>query len=204
MNKKFSEEKAGSAVNKKDDRGNECRDDRELIAASGRGDKRAYGELVLKYQKRLYRLVFMMLGRIDATEDIVQDAFVKAYRALDTFEIDKPFYPWIATIGRNLALNYLKKTARETSLAELDDDTAVLADRADNPLDRLIDRENERRFARAVLALPEKYRTVFVLRMFEKLSYDQIARQLDLSPGTVDSRLFRAREKLVAMLKDDL
>jgi RNA polymerase sigma-70 factor, ECF subfamily len=177
-------------------------DDRKNILAAQEGDKNAYGELVLKYQKRLFRFILMMLGQRDATEDIVQEAFVNGYLALNSFDSEKPFYPWMATIARNLALNRIKKTEKEKPASEYEDLIETAPDFADNPLERIIEQENEKRLAEAVAALPEQYRTVFLLRTFEKLSYDDIAKQLDIAPGTVDSRLHRAREKLVQMLKD--
>jgi len=176
--------------------------DRETILSAQDGNKDAYGELVLKYQKRLFRFIFMMLGSKDATEDIVQEAFVSGYLALNSFDVEKPFYPWLATIARNLALNKIKKTDKEKPASEYDDLIDAVPDKTANPLERIINRENERRLALAVAALPEQYRMVFVLRTFEKLSYEEIAKQLNIAAGTVDSRLYRAREKLVQMLKD--
>ncbi len=172
------------------------------LLAARNGSKEAYGKLVYLHQKRLLRLVFMMLGRRDAVEDIIQEAFIKGYQALADFDLDKPFYPWISTIARNLALNYIKRDLRQESLEELEKTAVSFAETGESPLDDLIVKENEKRFARAVLALPEAYRTVFVLRMMENLSYEEIAGQLKISVGTVDSRLYRAREKLVEMLKD--
>ncbi len=177
-------------------------DDRTDILLAQDGNKDAYGKLVLKYQRRLYRFIFMMLGSKDTTEDIVQEAFVKGYLALNSFDSLKPFYPWLATIARNLALNRIKKTEKEKPASEYDDLIGSVPDKATNPLDSLIDKENERRLALAVATLPEQYRVVFVLRTFENLSYEEIARQLKIAIGTVDSRLYRAREKLVYMLKD--
>jgi len=176
--------------------------DRETILSAQDGNKDAYGELVLKYQRRLFRFIFMMLGSKDATEDIVQEAFVSGYLALNSFDVEKPFYPWLATIARNLALNKIKKTDKEKPASEYDDLIDAVPDKTANPLERIINRENERRLALAVAALPEQYRMVFVLRTFEKLSYEEIAKQLNIAAGTVDSRLYRAREKLVQMLKD--
>jgi len=198
MFKKTGEEKAALAVDKSDT----ATEDQSTIKLAREGDKNAYGKLVLKYQKRLFGYIFMMLGRRDTAEDIVQEAFVKGYLALNSFDPEKPFYPWIATIARNLALNVIKKGKKEKSISEFENILSSIPDKSGNPLDHIIDKENEKRLARAVAALPERYRTVFVLRTFEKLSYDEIARQLNIAMGTVDSRLYRARGKLVQMLKD--
>jgi RNA polymerase sigma-70 factor (ECF subfamily) len=200
VTEKNLEEKASVSVNNND----EVNDDRSLIAKALEGDKEAYGELVLKYQKRLFRFVYMMVGKMDTTEDVVQETLVKGYLSLNTFDPEKPFYPWIATIARNLTLNLIKKEEREKPASKYEDLIVSIPDTADNPLNHLIDKESQKRFARAVMALPVQYRAVFILRMFENLSYEQIARRLNISVGTVDSRLYRAREKLVEMLKDFL
>nr|MBN2278349.1 sigma-70 family RNA polymerase sigma factor [candidate division Zixibacteria bacterium] len=200
MPEKTGEEKQPLPVNSQDD----TAEDRQWVLAAQSGDKNAYGKLVTKYQRRLFRFLFMMLKEKEMAGDIVQDAFVRGYAALDAFEVEKPFYPWIATIARNLAINLLKKEERERPISEYENLMETTPDSSDNPLDLIIEKETEDRFGAAVAALPTPYRTVFVLRMFEKLSYEEIARQLNISPGTVDSRLHRARQKLVEMLKDYL
>lgn len=181
---------------------NEADKDRFLIVKAKDGDKKAFGKLVLKYQRRLIRQIFMMLGRVGTAEDIVQEAFVKGYLALDSFEINRPFYPWITRIARNLALNRIKRDSKMSVFSELDETEIEVPDVSKNPLDSLIEKEDDRRLAQAVLTLPIPFRTVFVLRMVEKMSYEDIAKKLKISVGTVNSRLSRAREKLVEMLKD--
>jgi len=200
MDKKFREDNAASPVN------NTIGgvDDRRLIDLAQAGNKDAYGQLVLKYQKRVFRLILAMLGRKDMTEDIVQDAFVKGYLALDDFQPEKPFYPWIATIARNLALNQIKKAEREKPVSELDDSLIEKTESFSNPLDEFIESENERRLFGAIMALPIQFRSVFILRTLEEMSYEEIAQYLNISVGTVDSRLHRARERLVELLKDSL
>ena len=178
--------------------------DQALIKATRDGDKNAYGRLVLKYQKRVYRFVAALLGRTDTAEDMVQEAFVKGYLALNDFELGRPFYPWISTIARNLALNHIKRDERERPISEIDDFLYQVPDSSANPLERMIEKENDKRLLRAIMALPIQFRSVFILRMFEKMSYEEIARYLNISVGTVDSRLHRARERLVEALKDSL
>jgi RNA polymerase sigma-70 factor (ECF subfamily) len=134
----------------------------------------------------------------------MQDAFVKGYQALGSFDPEKDFYPWISTIARNLAVNYIKRESRTQSSAEIETMLKTIPDKSDNPMENMIVKENDHRFSVAVAALPEKYRTVFVMRMIEKMSYEEIAAKLNISRGTVDSRLFRARQKLVELLKDYL
>lgn len=200
MDEKIREEKAALSVNN----ANDAALDQALIKAARDGDKNAYGRLVLKYQKRVYRFVAALLGRTDTAEDMVQEAFVKGYLALNDFELGRPFYPWISTIARNLALNHIKRAEREKPISEINDFLYQLPDSSVSPLEQMIEKENDKRLLRAIMALPIQFRSVFILRMFEKMSYEEIARYLNISVGTVDSRLHRARERLIEALKDSL
>jgi RNA polymerase sigma factor (sigma-70 family) len=174
-------------------------DEAQLTAQAKGGDKAAFGRLVKLHQRRVLRMVTAMVGDLDVAMDIVQESFIRAYHALDRFEEGQPFYPWLSTIATNLALNQLRKNKRQTSL---DDSYHEQADPALDPLEKLQTDENQRRFMAAVQNLPEEYRSVFVLRTFDQLSYDEIAARLKISMGTVDSRLFRARRRLMDELKD--
>jgi RNA polymerase sigma-70 factor (ECF subfamily) len=174
-------------------------DETELIIRARKGDKASFGRLVKKHQKRVLRMVVGMTGDIDSAMDIVQDSFIRAYRALDRFEEGQPFYPWLSTIATNLAINHFKKYRRETSLEVIQHQEPKSA--AD-PLRQMQLEENDRRLMEAIRELPEQYRVVFVLRNFEDLSYEEIASRLEISIGTVDSRLYRARRQLVEKLKD--
>lgn len=144
-------------------------------------------------------MIVGMTGDIDSAMDIAQDSFIRAYHALGRFEEGQPFYPWLSTIATNLTLNHLRRRKRQTSL---DDEYRERADTERNPLEKMQIAENDRRFMDAVQKLPDQYRTVFILRTFEQLSYEEIAVRLGISVGTVDSRLFRARRKLVEELRD--
>jgi len=170
-----------------------------LISRARRGDKSAFGNLVRLHQRRVLRLVVGMTGDIDTAMDIVQDSFIRAYQALDRFEEGQPFYPWLSTIAVNLTLNHLKRSRREIGLDPVKHEKV---NGAANPVQKMQLNENEKRLMAAVGELAEPYRAVFVLRHFEDLSYDEIARRLEISPGTVDSRLYRARRQLLEKLKD--
>jgi RNA polymerase sigma-70 factor, ECF subfamily len=173
-----------------------------LIQAARNGDKKAFGQLLRRHQKRLFRFVLGLTGSFDQAEDIVQDAFVKAYQALDTFEMGRDFYPWLSTIARNRALNLIAREERKESLDKIQEQGFDTASNDPGPLAQVISSENQQRFYAALKKLPEQFRVVFVLRHFEELSYDEIAKQLKIAPGTVDSRLFRARQLLVEALRD--
>jgi len=176
--------------------------ERELIEAAQTGDPGAFGALIRQNQKRLFRSVYGLVNDFDAAEDIVQEAFVRAWKGMDSFRPDKAFYPWLATIARNLALNMLKRERKKESLDELEirgfDPQSVDL----GPLEKLLDEEGQKRLYKAVIALPVNFREVFVLKHFEEMTYDQIARRLDIPPGTVDSRLYRARQALIKDLED--
>jgi len=198
MSKTTREEKGSNKVSTVGDRSAE----RKLVEAAQNGDQKAFGLLIRKNQKRLMRFVFGLVGSFDVAEDIVQEAFVKAYGAIASFQIEYSFYPWLATIARNLTLNHLHREEKKESLNSLQEKGYDPQSADLGPLYRLLDDEAQRRFFQAVAALPTQYRTVFALRHFENMEYTEIAGYLKIPPGTVDSRLYRARQILLESLKD--
>lgn len=176
--------------------------ERKLIEASQIGDQKAFGLLIRRHQKRLFRFIYGLTGSFDQTEDIVQEAFIKAYGAIKTFRTGYDFYPWLSTIARNLAYNQLTRGDKAESLEKKTEAGYDPASTELGPLEKLLETESQKRFYESLKALPEKYRTVFVLRHFEDLDYSQIASFLKIPPGTVDSRLYRARQMLTEALKD--
>jgi RNA polymerase sigma-70 factor, ECF subfamily len=176
--------------------------ERKLVEAAQNGDKKAFGELVRMHQKKLFRYIYGLVGSFDQAEDIVQDAFVRAYGAIKTFRAEYSFYPWLSTIARNLAYNHVNREEKKESLDKISEKgyDPVSADLG--PLDKLLSDEVDQRFFRALKSLPSTYRSVFVLRHFENMDYVQIANYLKIPPGTVDSRLFRARQMLMKELQD--
>jgi len=176
--------------------------ERKLVEASRLGDQKAFGVLIRRHQKRLFRFIYGLTGSFDQTEDIVQEAFIKAYGAIKSFRTGYDFYPWLSTIARNLAYNQLTRGVKAESLEKKTEAGFDTPSPELGPLERLLDSEGQKRFYEALRALPEKYRTVFVLRHFEDLDYSQIASYMKIPPGTVDSRLYRARKMLTEALKD--
>jgi RNA polymerase sigma-70 factor, ECF subfamily len=176
--------------------------ERKLVEAVQRGEKAAFGQLVRIHQKRLFRFIYGLTGSFDQTEDIVQEAFVKAFAAIDSFRVEYDFYPWLSTIARNLTFNLLQREEKKESLDRIAEQGFDVATADSDPLDQLLDSEGQRRFYAALRALPTAYRTVFVLRHFEDMDYSQIASYLKIPPGTVDSRLHRARKLLLESLRD--
>lgn len=138
------------------------------------------------------------MRRQDLAEDIAQEAFLRAYRSLDRFETGRPFGPWISRIAANLAINERRSPrAREEELDEAHGDAP--SPQA-GPLQGVLEREAGEVLEEALGRLPQEQRAVFVLRVFEELSYQEIADALQISAGTVMSRLSRAREKLRSIL----
>lgn len=198
MDETSPEENSAPAVKKSEAETSE----RSLIEAAQNGDQHAFGLLIRRHQKRLFRFVYGLLGSFDATEDIVQEAFVKAYQAIDRFDLSLSFYPWLATIARNSAFNLIERDKKKESLEQLQEKGYDPQSTHLGPLEKLLNDEAQKRFYKAVKALPSKFREVFVMRHFEEQSYTEIATLLKLPPGTVDSRLHRARKMLVDNLKD--
>lgn len=177
-------------------------EEQKLIEASQIGDGRAFGRLIRLHQKRLFRFAYGITGSFDQAEDIVQETFVKAYSAIGTFRLGLAFYPWLSTIARNLTYNQIARDERKESLEQMAEGGFDPESTELGPLEKLLSDEAQSRFFGAVMALPSKYRSVFVLRHFEDMDYNEISMYLKVPPGTVDSRLYRARQMLVEQLKD--
>ena len=182
--------------------------DQRLVERVQRGDKQAFGLLVTKYERRLGRLVSRLVRDPGEAEDVVQEAFIKAYRALPAFRGDSAFYTWLYRIGINTAKNFLvSRNRRETTLTDLagdDEDAsepgAYVADIA-TPENELLSRQVAKVVNEAMEGLPEDLRTAIQLREIEGLSYEEIAEAMNCPIGTVRSRIFRAREAIATKLR---
>ena len=182
--------------------------DRELVARAQRGDKRAFELLVEKYQRKLARLLSRFIRDPAEVEDVTQEAFIKAYRALPAFRGDSAFYTWLYRIGINTAKNYLMALGRraptstevEAEDAEGFEDGEQLRD-INTPESMLLSAEIARTVNATIEELPEELRTAIQLREIEGMSYEDIARVMDCPIGTVRSRIFRAREAIAGRLR---
>jgi RNA polymerase sigma-70 factor, ECF subfamily len=173
-------------------------DESFLIARARRGDPSAFEEIVRLYQRRVYGVALRIVRAHDVADDVTQEAFLRAWRSLDRFELGRPFGPWVCRIAANLAVNHVRSPrAREEGLP---DGHAETRTNAPGPLGALLDAEGATVLKRAMGQLPQEQRAVLVLRVVEELSYAEIAETLGISPGTVMSRLFRARERLAQAL----
>lgn len=173
-------------------------DESDLLFRASEGDGVAFEEVVRRYQRRVYAVALRIVRRHDVADDVTQDTFLRAHRALSTFDRSRPFGPWVCRIAANLAVNHVRSPqAREEGLPDGHAETP--SDR-EGPLDNVLDREVKEQLRGALAQLSAEQRAVFVLRAMEGLSYKEIAEALDISAGTVMSRLFRARERLVEAL----
>jgi RNA polymerase sigma-70 factor (ECF subfamily) len=182
--------------------------DQQLVERAQRGDKRAFELLVLKYQRKLGRLLSRFVRDPAEVEDVTQEAFIKAYRALPGFRGDSAFYTWLYRIGINTAKNYLVALGRraptttgfDNEEAEGFEDAEQLRD-SNTPESELEGREIAATVNRAMDALPADLRTAITLREIEGLSYEEIANAMNCPVGTVRSRIFRAREAVATELR---
>jgi len=182
--------------------------DRQLVARAQSGDKRAFELLVEKYQRKLARLLSRFIRDPAEVEDVTQEAFIKAYRALPAFRGDSAFYTWLYRIGINTAKNYLMAMGRraptstevEAEEAEGYEEGEQLRD-INTPESVLLSNEIARTVNSTIEQLPEELRTAIQLREIEGMSYEDIARVMDCPIGTVRSRIFRAREAIAEQLR---
>jgi RNA polymerase sigma-70 factor (ECF subfamily) len=182
--------------------------DQQLVERAQRGDKRAFELLVLKYQRKLGRLLSRFVRDSAEVEDVTQEAFIKAYRALPSFRGDSAFYTWLYRIGINTAKNYLVAMGRraptstevEAEEAEGQEGGELLRD-INTPESLLLTKEIGNTVNAAIESLPEELRSAIQLRELEGMSYEEIAKLMDCPIGTVRSRIFRAREAIAERLK---
>ncbi len=182
--------------------------DQALVERAQQGDKRAFGMLVEKYHRKLGRLLSRMIRDQSEVEDVVQESFIKAYRALPSFRGDSAFYTWLYRIGINTAKNYLVSMGRrpqvlqEVEIEDVEnfeggDEMRTL----DTPETAMMTKEIAQTVNDTVESLPEELRVAITLRELEGLSYEEIANVMQCPIGTVRSRIFRARETIAARLR---
>jgi RNA polymerase sigma-70 factor (ECF subfamily) len=182
--------------------------DRQLVVRAQRGDKQAFELLVEKYQRKLARLLSRFIRDPAEVEDVTQEAFIKAYRALPAFRGDSAFYTWLYRIGINTAKNYLMAMGRraptstevEAEDAEGFEEGEQLRD-INTPESVLLSNEIARTVNATIEQLPEELRTAIQMREIEGMSYEDIAKAMDCPIGTVRSRIFRAREAIAEQLR---
>lgn len=180
--------------------------DLELVQRVQRGDKTAFDLLVLKYQHRIGAVIGRFVPDYAESQDIAQESFIRAYRAIANFRGDSQFYTWLYRIAVNTAKNHLVAMKRRppTSDVEAEDAEHFAGGRMqdnDTPEHELLREEIAREVSQTVAALPEELRQAITLREMDGLSYEEIAEAMDCPIGTVRSRIFRAREAIDARLR---
>lgn len=182
--------------------------DQQLVERAQRGDKHAFELLVAKYQRKLARLLSRFIRDPAEVEDVTQEAFIKAYRALPSFRGESAFYTWLYRIGINTAKNYLVALGRRApTLTEFDSEEAEKFEEGgqlrdiNTPENELLSKQLAETVNKAVADLPEDLRTAITLREIDGLSYEDIASAMHCPIGTVRSRIFRAREAIAEQLR---
>lgn len=176
--------------------------DHELVARVQRGDSKAFDLLVRKYQHRIVALIGRYVSDWSECQDVAQEAFLRAYRAMGSFRGDAQFYTWLHRIAVNTAKNHLVANGRRPPTDDIDVadaeqyDSGIRLRDNDTPERELMRQQMEQTVMRAVEALPGELRTAITLREVDGLSYEEIAARMDCPIGTVRSRIFRAREAI--------
>lgn len=183
--------------------------DQQLVERAQRGDKRAFDLLVVKYQRKLARLLSQFIRDAAEVEDVTQETFIKAYKSLSSFRGDSAFYTWLYRIGINAAKNFLvaQKRRASTTTNEFDIEAAENFEEGNQlrelntPENELMSKQIAQTVHQALQALPEELRSAITLREIEGLSYEEIASIMSCPTGTVRSRIFRAREAIADKLQ---
>ena len=186
--------------------------DADVVALAQQGRERAFRELVRRYERPVFSLVYRMVRDREAAEDLAQDSFVKVLNHIDRYRPEFKFSSWIFKIANNVAIDYLRKRQLDTvsmdgsphaaTAAEVEASSFELADRQETALDELEARELGTAIERAIARLRPEYRSCIMLRHIEGRSYEEIAATLDLPLGTVKTYIHRARNELRAALQD--
>jgi len=169
--------------------------DRDLIVRARRGESEAFGELVSRHQSGVFNVCYRLLHEHGEAEDLAQETFMRAYDRLQTFDLEREFGPWIRRVAANLCLNYLESRRVTAPLDEERDADQTLLPEAVTEV-----RERSEQIRAALSSLPPHYRVVVELRHYQELSYDEIAKELDIPLSDVKSHLFRARKILAEKL----
>ncbi len=177
-------------------------DERELITLALSGNSDAFGVLVARFQDRLYTTMLNVVGNAEEAEDVVQESFIQAYIKLDTFQMQSQFFTWLYRIAFNNALSRRRRNRNQLSLDQSREATGnEPLDVAGGPETNMVRNDNVRLVQEAMAKLSEDHRAILILREMQDMAYEDIAEILDISIGTVRSRLNRARSHLRELLE---
>ncbi len=180
-------------------------EEKNIIRRVQQGEVSAFEDLVNAYKQKAYYVALGFVGNHEDALDLSQDAFVKAFKAIKTFDLNSPFFPWFYKIIKNHCLNYIKKNqrVRNDSLEELEEETfAQFEDEKPTPRDQYEESETRINLWRAIDRLKPDFREIIIMKHFHNLSYKEIAEALNIPIGTVMSRLFNARQELRELMKE--
>ncbi len=182
--------------------------DQQLVDRVLEGDKQAFNLLVVRYQQRVIALIARFVNDPQEVEDVSQEAFIKAYRALSLFRGESAFYTWLYRIAVNTAKNHLVAKSRRPPAVDMDvdesqnNDLAMSLRELESPEESLVTEDLKQAIEKAIDELPEELKTAFTLREFSGLSYEDITEIMDCPVGTVRSRIFRAREAIDKRIRE--
>lgn len=181
-------------------------EERKWVRAAQEGDQNAFAELVKLHQRAAYRWAYRMVHSHDAADDIAQEAFIRLHRALARIDAERPLSPWLCRVVINLSTNYLRRKKTTISIDENPGIEAVISPGRDpqHPVYQHHRREFVAKLEQAIDNLPPKFKNVFILRVQDNHTYEEIAEALGLTMGTVMSRLSRARSRLREELAEEL
>ncbi|MAT39170.1 MAG: RNA polymerase subunit sigma-24 [Ectothiorhodospiraceae bacterium] len=185
-------------------------EDRKFIAAALAGDQEAYSQIVKKYRNSIYHLIVRMIGYNHEAEDLTQEAFIKAFNSLASFNDEYAFSTWLYKIATNNCIDHLRKKKLQTfsinkPINTLEGETTFeIPDTSYEPDKDIVQSQQSSTIQDAIEKLPDKYRRVIIMRHQEEKSYEEIAEELDLPLGTVKAHIFRAREMLYKNLRGKL
>lgn len=176
--------------------------DHRLVIRSINGSPQAFGKLVQRYQKSIFNVCYRLTHNRREAEDLTQDAFIRAYQRLYTFDPDREFGPWMRRVAANVCYNYLEKINRRKENPLDDEKSLSVNGKNDNPEKAVEAVEKSEAIRRAIAQLPPHFRLVLELRHFQELTYDEMSAELELPLNTVKSHLFRARKRLAEMITE--
>jgi RNA polymerase sigma-70 factor (ECF subfamily) len=179
-------------------------DDQKLIDAIGKGDTKAYAQLVNRYKDLVYTLAIRMLKHREEAEEVAQDTFIKVFKSLEKFKVDSKISTWIYKLTYNTCLDRIKKNKKHLNDVAIDEFTFNKLDTIDNALDNLIKEEKHTLIKNCINKLPEDSSALLTLFYFEELSLDEISKIINIEANTVKVKLFRARKKLAVILEQYL
>jgi len=185
------------------------KEDQSLARDAANGDRKAFDQLVLKYEKKVYNLAYRMSGNYDDASELAQEAFIKAFKSIGSFRADSEFGTWIYRITLNVCYDFLRKNKKQAviSISEVGEDGYIIQNIQSNditPSEYAESRETIREITEAIDTLKKEQRTMIILRDIEGFTYNEIAKILKISEGTVKSRINRARITLSNILSAKL